>query len=85
MDGLPGLQRGVNTATTDGVKPMKKMVGPYAPVNGERRRLARAYTLGHLVVAALVGMVCCVGLFLLLVRVGVLAVCVRRECEGRRW
>jgi hypothetical protein len=31
MDGLPGMQRGVKTAQIENVKPIKKMVGPYAP------------------------------------------------------
>jgi len=31
MDGLPGMKRGVKTAKVEDVKPMKKMVGPYAP------------------------------------------------------
>ena len=31
MDGLSGLERGVQNARRDGVVPIKKMVGPYAP------------------------------------------------------
>ncbi|PVH76198.1 hypothetical protein DL98DRAFT_574523 [Cadophora sp. DSE1049] len=30
MDGLPGMRRGVETAKRENVKPIKKMVGPYA-------------------------------------------------------
>lgn len=30
MDGLPGMKRGLATAKVDSVKPVKKMVGPYA-------------------------------------------------------
>ena len=30
MDGLPGLRRGVETARRENVRPIKKMVGPYA-------------------------------------------------------
>ena len=32
MDGLPGMQRGIRAAKTHGVAPIKKMVGPLAPV-----------------------------------------------------
>lgn len=31
MDGLPGLQRGIEVAKNEKVPPMKKMKGPYAP------------------------------------------------------
>lgn len=57
MDGLPGMQRGSQTAVTDGVKPIKKMVGPYAPVSngaGDRsHRSSRVFTPLHLVLVAL--------------------------------
>lgn len=52
MDGLPGLQRGVKTAITDDVKPVKKMVGPYAPLKGPRRP-NQVFTVGHLILVAL--------------------------------
>lgn len=85
MDGLPGMQRGVKTALTDSVKPMKKMVGRYAPINGERRRPTRVYTLGHLILAALVGVLISVGLFVVLLRLESVAVCFGKECSQRRW
>jgi len=31
MDGIPGMQRGVDVAKREQVKPIKKMVGPFAP------------------------------------------------------
>ncbi|KAJ9615321.1 hypothetical protein H2200_001396 [Cladophialophora chaetospira] len=85
MDGLPGLQRGVQTAVTDSVKPIKKMIGPYAPVNGERRRPTRVFTLGHLILAALVGLLVSVGLFLVLLKLESVAVCFRKDCSRTRW
>jgi hypothetical protein len=38
IDGLPGMKRGYEFAQKHGVKPLKKMVGPYAPVAGGVRR-----------------------------------------------
>jgi hypothetical protein len=37
MDGLPGMRRGVETARKDNVKPIKKMVGPYAAMASDLR------------------------------------------------
>ena len=37
IDGLPGMRRGYEYAQKHGVKPLKKMVGPYAPGEGGRR------------------------------------------------
>jgi hypothetical protein len=51
MDGLPGMKRGVETGKTDSVKPIKKMVGQYAPVNGPRRA-KKVYSSDHLVLVA---------------------------------
>ncbi|KIX01871.1 uncharacterized protein Z518_09598 [Rhinocladiella mackenziei CBS 650.93] len=56
MDGLPGLKRGVQTAIADRVKPIKKMVGPFAPVKGPRRP-KMIFTMGHLILVALVSCV----------------------------
>ena len=84
MDGLPGMQRGVKTATSESVKPMKKMVGPYAPENGERRMRTNAkFTWEHLIHAVLLGVLGCVGLLVVAVRLGVVMVCVGMECRGK--
>lgn len=48
MDGLPGLKRGVKTGITDSVKPIKKMVGQYAPTMGPRLP-RKVYTANHLI------------------------------------
>lgn len=54
MDGLPGMQRGLHTAGTDKVKPIKKLVGPHAGASLARsRRPQRIFVLRHLVLAAL--------------------------------
>lgn len=79
MDGLPGMQRGVATSITDAVKPMKKMVGQYAPLNGERRRSNRGFMLAHIALAVLIGVLGCLGVGLMLVRLGFLVVVVCRE------
>ncbi|EXJ74444.1 uncharacterized protein A1O5_02740 [Cladophialophora psammophila CBS 110553] len=70
MDGLPGLQRGVRTAMTDDVKPIKKMVGPYAPTNGRSRRPNKFFTLGHLILVAILTALSTTVLVLVLLRVG---------------
>lgn len=31
MDGLPGMQRGLETGAKEHVEPIHKMIGPYAP------------------------------------------------------
>jgi nitrogen fixation/metabolism regulation signal transduction histidine kinase len=85
MDNLPGLQRGVNTAVTDSVKPIKKMVGRYAPVNGERRSPARVFTLRYLILAVLLVLLVAAWLFLLLIGGGLVAVCVGKACSRRGW
>lgn len=33
MDGLPGMQRGVETGSRENVEPIRKMIGPYAPAS----------------------------------------------------
>lgn len=33
MDGLPGMQRGLDTAISENVAPITKMVGPRAPLH----------------------------------------------------
>jgi len=68
MDGLPGMQRGLHTAVTDNVKPIKKMVGTYAPVKGPRRA-QRVFLLRHLVLAAVLSAVSTVVLMFFLLRV----------------
>lgn len=85
MDGLPGLQRGVATGAKDKVKPMKKMVGRYAPMNGERRRSSRAFTSAHLILAMLVGLLISMGAFALLLRFGYVAVYFKKEIAGVQW
>ena len=37
MDGLPGMKRGVQCGSKEKVEPLKKMVGPLAPLNGKYR------------------------------------------------
>ncbi|KIX92152.1 uncharacterized protein Z520_12145 [Fonsecaea multimorphosa CBS 102226] len=72
MDGLPGLQRGVNTAVTDNVKPIKKMVGPYAPSsksNGHSKGRSRALTPEHLILVAVLSSLTTAVLVLLMLRV----------------
>ncbi|KIW22765.1 uncharacterized protein PV07_11031 [Cladophialophora immunda] len=72
MDGLPGLQRGVKTALTDDVKPIKKMVGPYAPPSnggGRSRRPTGAFAPGHLILVAILSSLTTAILVLVLLRV----------------
>ncbi|OAP63917.1 hypothetical protein AYL99_03144 [Fonsecaea erecta] len=71
MDGLPGLQRGVKTAVTEDVKPIKKMVGRYAPSsNGRSCRPTKAYTPAHLILVAVLSSLTTALLVLILLRVG---------------
>ncbi len=42
MDGLPGMRRGVETAKRENVKPIKKMIGPFAPEVLPRRNPTRS-------------------------------------------
>jgi len=57
MDGLPGMKRGLETGKTDNVKPIKKMVGQYAPPTNGMRPVKRAYYSEHLILAALLSSV----------------------------
>jgi hypothetical protein len=86
MDGLPGMQRGLHTAVTDHVKPIKKMVGPYAPESGRRGSLTTprtfTFTLWHLILAAVLGALSAVALGLVVVRSGSAAVCYGKECSA---
>ncbi|KIW17240.1 hypothetical protein PV08_04431 [Exophiala spinifera] len=68
MDGLPGMQRGLHTAVTDNVKPIKKMVGPHAPrVNGQYKP-QRVFVLRHLILAAVLSAVSTVVMMFFLLR-----------------
>jgi hypothetical protein len=49
MDGLPGMKRGLEFGRLENVAPIKKMVGPLAPV---RYQFTGSYTLEHLIVVA---------------------------------
>ncbi|TID23597.1 hypothetical protein E2P81_ATG03162 [Venturia nashicola] len=53
MDGLPGMKRALVAAKTEGVAPIEKMVGPFAPEQMRRLR-AKSYTLEHIFLVALV-------------------------------
>lgn len=70
MDGLPGLQRGVKTSITDNVKPIKKMVGPYAPIKGPRRP-QQVFRAGHLILVALLSCLSTAILIFFLLNLGV--------------
>ncbi|KAF2123857.1 hypothetical protein P153DRAFT_327535 [Dothidotthia symphoricarpi CBS 119687] len=54
IDGLPGMKRGVKYARENGVKPLKKMVGRYAP--GAPRTTAGVEPL-HLLLVLLLGII----------------------------
>lgn len=53
MDGLPGMKRALVAAKTEGVAPIKKMIGPFAPEQMRRLR-AQSYALEHVILVALV-------------------------------
>lgn len=53
MDGLPGMKRALVAAKTEGVAPIKKMIGPFAPEQMRRLR-AKSYTIEHMFLVALV-------------------------------
>lgn len=53
MDGLPGMKRGIETGKTDNVKPIKKMVGQYAPPANGLRPVKKVYHSQHLILTAL--------------------------------
>jgi hypothetical protein len=54
IDGLPGMKRGYEFAKANGVKPLKKMVGPYAP---KAPRRANSVEPIHLILVLLLGIV----------------------------
>ena len=87
MDGLPGLQRAVETGQTDSVKPMKKMVGKFAPTSEQGRRMTRVFGMGHLMLVALISSLG-TALLMLLVLSGMVRwgeVCLGDEYRGIRW
>jgi hypothetical protein len=58
IDGLPGMKRGIEYAQKEGVEPLKKMVGKYAPENRERDRGMRERVEPvHLLLVLLLGIV----------------------------
>ncbi len=61
MDGLPGMRRGVETAKRENVKPIKKMVGPFAPTSKyPRTRVAGQVPILYLIIVALLSF--CIGI-----------------------
>jgi hypothetical protein len=61
MDGLPGMRRGVETAKRENVKPIKKMVGPFAPTaEYPRTRVAGQVPMLYLIIVALLSF--CMGI-----------------------
>ena len=61
MDGLPGMRRGVDTAKREQVKPIKKMVGPFAPSSEfPRTRVAGQVPMLYLIIVALLSF--CMGI-----------------------
>jgi len=54
MDGLPGMWRGVETAKREQVKPIKKMVGPFAPsLEAPRTRVVGQVPMLYLIIVTL--------------------------------
>ena len=61
MDGLPGMRRGVDTAKREQVKPIKKMVGPFAPnLEYPRTRVEGQVPTLYLIIVALLSF--CMGI-----------------------
>jgi hypothetical protein len=61
MDGLPGMRRAVEMAKKENVKPMKKMVGPFAPTSElPRTRFAGQVPMLHLIIVAVLSF--CMGI-----------------------
>ena len=56
VDGLPGLKRGVECGSKEKVAPLKKMVGPQAPLNGKYRS-PNGLALEYVVLVALMSFV----------------------------
>jgi hypothetical protein len=50
MDGLPGMKKALEVGKLENVAPIKKMVGPLAPL---RYQSTGTYTLEHLIVVAM--------------------------------
>lgn len=51
MDGLPGLQRGIEVAQKEEVPPIQKMKGPYAP--SKPRKVPLSFSLEIMILVAL--------------------------------
>ncbi|KIV85196.1 hypothetical protein PV11_00923 [Exophiala sideris] len=68
MDGLPGMQRGLQTGLDEKVRPIKKMIGRMALVEGqESRRPQKIFLVRHVVLVAVMSSVStAVFIFLLL-------------------
>jgi hypothetical protein len=61
MDGLPGMRRGVETAKRENVKPIKKMVGPFAPTSEyPQARVTGQVPILYLIIVALLSF--CIGI-----------------------
>ena len=61
MDGLLGMRRGVETAKRENVKPIKKMVGPFAPTSEYPRiRITGHVPTKYLIIVALLSF--CLGI-----------------------
>ena len=56
VDGLPGLRRGVECGSKEKVEPLKKMVGPLAPLNG-KYRASNGLAVEYIVLVALMSFV----------------------------
>ena len=74
MDGLPGMQRGLQTGLNEKVRPIKKMTGRMAIVEGrESRRPQKMFLFRHVVLVAVASSIStAVFIFLLLRFFGVL-------------
>ncbi|USP79645.1 uncharacterized protein yc1106_06919 [Curvularia clavata] len=57
IDGLPGMKRGVEVAKKEGIAPLKKMVGRWAPENRGGMGMEQKVEVGYLVLVLLLGMV----------------------------
>ena len=65
MDGLPGLRRGFETGKEKDVKPIKKMVGPYAEMVAQlRTRRANTVPVWYLIIVAVLSF--CLGIMAIL-------------------
>ncbi|KAL2176131.1 uncharacterized protein P884DRAFT_245791 [Thermothelomyces heterothallicus CBS 202.75] len=66
VDGLPGMRIGYETHKREGIAPIEKMVGPGAP-RGYAYRNSRRFSAWHLVLVAVLSVICTVLSFPLLV------------------